>query len=401
MSFDAYTTAGQGQNLFQQLCIQSIRDPVNGVDLTDPGGGAYQIGRRWFNRTNQNYWRYAGQGNWVLDSSSTGPILGIDVPAGASPIRPDAMGIVGFTSTAGTITISGTAGGLGDQDINFDVSGGAVIGKVMVDTSSPPGTNPVIPTANQITIEGGTTFPTGLRSRPIQTISLAPSTIDLEIQLAGSNPAVLTANNFGVCQFDSNQFNVNTGFVQLKGGTTPEVLSLTGDDAVVVIPNGAGNINQIGGGAGTGVVTSGITNQINFNVYRWVPPISNNWTPVAAGTTGAGVGTYIKQHGVYSRVGNMVFFTFDLQWSAHTGTGNILITGFPKTFAYANTNYPYIAYIENITVPAGTIQVVFNGTNSTMQGAVQANISATTNSPVALPAAGTICCYGFYFSDDP
>lgn len=121
MSFDAYTTAGQGQNLFQQLCVQSTRDPVNGVDFNDPGGGPYQIGRRWFNKTNDNYWRYVGQGEWVLDSSSTGPLLQTGVPAGSSPIRPDLNGLINFTSSGGTVTISGSSGGLGAQNINFDI----------------------------------------------------------------------------------------------------------------------------------------------------------------------------------------------------------------------------------------------------------------------------------------
>ena len=265
MSFDAYTNSGQGQNLFQQLCVQSIRDPVSGVDLNDPGGGPYQIGRRWFNKVNDNYWRYQGQGIWILDSSGTGPLLKLGVPAGISPIVPDTAGLISFTSTGGTVTISGSAGGLNAQNINFDVSGGSVVGSFPVDAATAPGTNPVVPTGNQVTIEGGATYATGTRAKPIRTNSLAASTIDLEIQLAGGNSAVSTPNNFGVSQFDSNQFSVTSGFIQLKGGGVNPALT------------------KLAVQAGTTPVVPDATGQITFNGAR----VAAGTNPVRTDGTGA------------------------------------------------------------------------------------------------------------------
>jgi len=278
MSFDAYTTSGQGQNVFQQLPIQSTRNPVNQVDYNDPTGGPYQIGRRWFNKVSEDYWRYAGQGTWILDSGNPGPMLEIGVPAGTSPITPDVNGLVNFTSNAGTITISGSAGGVGLQNINFDLSGGGVsVDSFQVDASTAPGTNPVVPTvAGLVTIEGGVTYATGTRSRPIRSNSLAVNTIDLEVQLAGSNAAVSTANNFGVSQFDSNQFTVASGFVQLKGGGVNPSLTKLGVDYGAnnpVVPDSTGKLNILGGTVvagtnpirtnGTGVNTSTIEVQLS------------------------------------------------------------------------------------------------------------------------------------------
>jgi len=57
------------------------------------------------------------------------------------------------------------------------------------------------------------------------------------------------------------------------------------------------------------------------------------FTPVAAGSTTAGTGTYIKQYGRYTKVGNKVTFLAVTIWSAHTGTGNIQIQGLPFTSA--------------------------------------------------------------------
>jgi len=54
-----------------------------------------------------------------------------------------------------------------------------------------------------------------------------------------------------------------------------------------------------------------------------------NWTPVAAGTTTAGTGTYSLQLGRYTKIGRVCYFQMTLGWSAHTGTGNIVFTGLP------------------------------------------------------------------------
>jgi hypothetical protein len=56
-----------------------------------------------------------------------------------------------------------------------------------------------------------------------------------------------------------------------------------------------------------------------------------NWTPVAAGTTTAGTGTYSFQLGRYTKIGRVCYFQMTLGWSAHTGTGNIVFTGLPFT----------------------------------------------------------------------
>lgn len=92
------------------------------------------------------------------------------------------------------------------------------------DADTSPGTSPVIPNSSgNIILEGGATFATGTQANPIRTNSLAANTIDLQIQLAGSNSGASTPNNFGVVQFDSNQFTVTSGFVQLSGGTTSAI----------------------------------------------------------------------------------------------------------------------------------------------------------------------------------
>ncbi|CAB4152638.1 hypothetical protein UFOVP1377_24 [uncultured Caudovirales phage] len=53
------------------------------------------------------------------------------------------------------------------------------------------------------------------------------------------------------------------------------------------------------------------------------------WTPTISGTTTAGTGTYIAQAGVYTKIGRQVTVYGRVQISAHTGTGNMLISNLP------------------------------------------------------------------------
>jgi hypothetical protein len=56
-----------------------------------------------------------------------------------------------------------------------------------------------------------------------------------------------------------------------------------------------------------------------------------SWTPVAIGSTTAGTGTYVLQVGRYTKIGQVCFFQMTLGWSAHTGTGDLILAGLPFT----------------------------------------------------------------------
>lgn len=126
------------------------------------------------------------------------------------------------------------------------------------DAHTAPGTTPVLPSGTgTITIEGGTTFATGTQANPIRTNSLAANKIDLQIQLAGSNAAVSTANDFGVSQFDANHFTVASGFVQIKnGGTTGAITQVNLDAGTSPIVPSAGAITLTGAQVAAGTTTN-------------------------------------------------------------------------------------------------------------------------------------------------
>lgn len=58
---------------------------------------------------------------------------------------------------------------------------------------------------------------------------------------------------------------------------------------------------------------------------------TNTWTPIIEGATTPGAGTYSLQTGAWTRFGNRVFYHATVVWTAHTGTGQMLVSGMPHT----------------------------------------------------------------------
>jgi hypothetical protein len=122
---------------------------------------------------------------------------------------------------------------------------GTAVIEINVDDSTAPGTNPVVPTVGgQITISGAAV---AAHNIPIETHSRAANEFNIEVQVGSAvTGAPGNTNAAGVVQFDDTQFTVNAdGYVSLVGGGIG-VDSVTGDDAVAVPGDGAGNINFIG-----------------------------------------------------------------------------------------------------------------------------------------------------------
>jgi hypothetical protein len=69
----------------------------------------------------------------------------------------------------------------------------------------------------------------------------------------------------------------------------------------------------------------GNTENSDPNILDWYEEVSPPMTPVVIGSSSAGSGTYTFQVSRETRIGNVVDFTIFVQWTAHTGTGNLLI----------------------------------------------------------------------------
>lgn len=236
-----------------------------------------------------------------------------------------------FTVDAnGFVTLSATAGGT----------------SFTVDASTPPGTNPVAPSAmGLVTVTGGQVA-AGSTANVIRTNSLAVNTYTIEIQRSSAQVATTIGAN-GVSHFDNTDFTVDAnGFVSLSGAVGQ---TLTGDTGGALAPT-AGNWNILSQPtAGASVTFDGLVSTLSFNV------------------TDANSNTYI---------GSLV--------------------GYNNTLAVANTGLGYGAFEQvtsgsnNVAIGYGSLNRLLGGDTNTAVGVNSLNQITSPNNNVAIGyAAGT------------
>lgn len=162
----------------------------------------------------------------------------------------------------------------------------------------------------------------------------------------------------------------NTDYGIGIGGDNTSVLA----SGNICLSNTAGQILNLGSG-GSSVVG---------NIVATTTPLykEGTFTPTIAGITAAGVGTYTSQLGTYSLDGNRVTFDILLDWSAHTGTGDMKIAGLP--FAAATGEPLGVAWgsANGLTITGQVLALVSSATT-------EATIHAVNNGATAALAIDT------------
>jgi len=157
----------------------------------------------------------------------------------------------------------------------------------------------------------------------------------------------------------------------------------TGDQTIV-------NGNLVIGTAGKGIDFSadpsapGMTSEL-LDDYE-----EGTFTPTIVGTTTAGSGTYNAQLGRYTRIGRVVTFQLYVDWSAHTGTGNMEIEGLPFTSNSTGDLYSAVAIrANNIALTAGNYIQGFILNNSTRVRVGQIPAGGGANAAIPMDTAGS------------
>lgn len=218
----------------------------------------------------------------------------------------------------------------------------------------------------------------------------------------------LSAANTPTCDLDdavtkAGQYIYRVGGTDVSvadGGTGLSTLTAH----ALYVGNGASAPNAVAVGA-TGTVLAGSTGadpaftatpnvtSITFGAETALAHYleQTSWTPVITGGTVAGAGTYTAQNGYYTRIGNMIFLQAHVEWSAHTGTGDMTITGLP--FSCRNsTNYDPEGVVnpEGIPLPGGATSTRAHLTAGGSTVTLAVLRSNNTNDPVQMNATGTI-----------
>ena len=126
--------------------------------------------------------------------------------------------------------------------------------------------------------------------------------------------------------------------------------------------SGVGGATPSTSGAG---ITFPATQSASTNANTLDDYEEGTFTPTITGETTAGTGTYTVQQGRYTKVGRLVTLEVYIQWTAHTGTGNMRISNLPFTNAANNNTAVSFAFVNNLALTAGNILTGYTGANST------------------------------------
>ena len=133
------------------------------------------------------------------------------------------------------------------------------------------------------------------------------------------------------------------------------------------------------------------------NVLDWYE--EGTFTPIVSGTAPVGVGTYTKQFGKFTRIGNMCTVQIELTWSAHTGAGGgsyATFSGWPYVPATGGGDILYMIQAPG-TTSTGSVQVLRYTPGATSAQVYGTGNSGSTGGPTALPASGYMSAIFTFF----
>ena len=173
--------------------------------------------------------------------------------------------------------------------------------------------------------------------------------------------------------------------VGVTGAATVGTTLLVGTNATltngnVIIGTSGKGIDFSAVTGGTGTATANVLNDYEEGTF----------TPTVAGTTIAGVGVYADRVGRYTKVGNLVTLQVYLDWTAHTGTGNMFLGNFPFTTSSTGYSAAAIGYVNNIALTAGNILIAYAGSSTTGLNVYQTPTGGGAVSDVPIDTAGVI-----------
>lgn len=137
-----------------------------------------------------------------------------------------------------------------------------------------------------------------------------------------------------------------------------------------------------------------------FTTIDYVP--IDFWTPTVVGSAVPGATTYTVQSGSFYRIGNLVLASFSVVWTATTGVGDLIITGWPYKFGGAQPRAPICSvWPDNMTWPAGTAYFVGFGQDNTTEMILEGIRNGAVSQHMQMQATGTIEATIVYFTSDP
>ena len=226
------------------------------------------------------------------------------------------------------------------------------------------------------------------------------SPIDV-FQISSPNPNVyITDSGVGGSDQANLYLGVNTvpTYAGILVDLTNDILNVRHNQATRLSIGSTGNVsvstgNVVMATSGKGIDFSATANSSGTMTSELLADYEEGtWTGTLTGTTSAGVGVYGAQTGQYTKIGRTVFVNLYLDWSAHTGTGAISVTGLPFTSSSATsaTSAGSIGFFQNISLTAANTPSIYISTSSTTVLFRQMPSGGGTLDAIPMDAAGTM-----------
>ena len=115
------------------------------------------------------------------------------------------------------------------------------------------------------------------------------------------------------------------------------------------------------------------------------------FTPTISGSSSAGTGTYSTQLGYYTKIGNLVYVTATIVWSAHTGTGNMRLSDLPFTVLNVTSLEPPLSLqVSDVALTALNVAQATFRRNATYAEVLQYPVGGGAVTDVPIDTAATI-----------
>ena len=131
-----------------------------------------------------------------------------------------------------------------------------------------------------------------------------------------------------------------------------------------------------------------------------IQPKKGLWTPVIEGQTSAGVGTYSQTVGSYTRIDKTILIKCHIGVDAHTGTGDMWVTGLPFISSAVSDTFSCLAVRPyNLAVTAGNYVVAYVDVNTQNIILEQVATGGGSTSGIPIDTSFTLLLSGYYDID--
>lgn len=402
-----------GPNVYLSVVVNRNREPT-GADYRQPETGRlYALNSFWLIGNNPttgvegDLWYLskivANVAFWLKFGTSISGLFSINVPfpGGPTNVIPTLGGLMTFTSTSGTVSISSTVA----NTINFDVTGGPVVEHLTGNSGgilNPIANNFNILGTGSIGIAGLaatlTVQLTGLNNHSVLVGAGTPTITSLAV---GTNGQVLLGSTgadpvFGTLTSSDSSIAFTTGAgtlsLQVAGGTTTGK-TITGNNAVALSPT-AGNWNIFGASTAAGttpVSTFGAGSTLTVNVQKAQAIALTNATNVGLAAFNSAEFT-VDANGFVSLVGSGA--------ALETVTGNDTLSVVPSSgninllaAVVTNGTDPTALYVKRTAASTETIDVQVAAANATSL-VTKAGLASFNSTQFTVDANGFVGLFG-------